>query len=216
MSRIGVTVVLVTAGAACAQSNIDESLKYAWQENIGWMNWRDADGGDAGVVVGESFLSGWIWTENCGWISVGDGTPGGGDMYLNDVGSDHGVNIANDGTLSGFGWGENIGWINFDTEAALGAFGDEARFDAKSGRFRGYAWGENVGWFNLDDGEHYVAVGGGCAADCDENGQLNILDFVCFQNEWMQQSAKGDCDGNGLYNILDFVCFQNAFTSGCP
>jgi len=44
---------------------------------------------------------------------------------------------------------------------------------------------------------------------------LNILDFVCFQAEWQQQTAKGDCDGNGVYNILDFVCFQNAFTKGC-
>ena len=52
-----------------------------------------------------------------------------------------------------------------------------------------YGWGENIGWINLDDAEHYVAVGGGCAADC---------------------------DGNGLLNILDFVCYQGAFTAGCP
>jgi len=54
-----------------------------------------------------------------------------------------------------------------------------------------------------------------CIADCDDNGVLNILDFVCFQNEWQNQTDKGDCDGNGTYNILDFVCFQNEFVAGC-
>ena len=57
---------------------------------------------------------------------------------------------------------------------------------------------------------------GGCFADCDGNGVLNILDFVCFQQEWQNQTASGDCDANGVYNILDFVCFQGAFQAGCP
>ena len=61
------------------------------------------------------------------------------------------------------------------------------------------------------------SVGCGCAiADCDGNCELNVLDFVCFQNEWQSQTNAGDCDNNGLYNILDFVCFQEAFVKGCP
>jgi hypothetical protein len=55
-----------------------------------------------------------------------------------------------------------------------------------------------------------------CAADCDSNGMLNILDFLCFQGQWLKQTAQGDCDGDGVYNILDFVCFQVAFMAGCP
>jgi len=47
-----------------------------------------------------------------------------------------------------------------------------------------------------------------CIGDCDENGVANILDFVCFQQEWAAQTELGDCDDNGAYNILDFVCFQ--------
>jgi hypothetical protein len=56
----------------------------------------------------------------------------------------------------------------------------------------------------------------GCAADCDGNGALNVLDFVCFQGQWQRQAPAGDCDGNGQYNILDFVCYQGAFQAGCP
>ena len=64
-----------------------------------------------------------------------------------------------------------------------------------------------------------ASLGGGgdvCIGDCNEDGNLDILDFVCFQLEWQAQTAKGDCDGNGEYNILDFVCFQLAWQEGCP
>jgi hypothetical protein len=74
-----------------------------------------------------------------------------------------------------------------------------------------------------NDGDYVVGqidisycTGGSCFADCDGNGLLNILDFVCFQAEWQNQTGAGDCDGNGLYNILDFVCFQGEFVKGCP
>jgi hypothetical protein len=55
-----------------------------------------------------------------------------------------------------------------------------------------------------------------CAADCNGDGALNVLDFVCFQQEWQGQTPSGDCDGNGVYNVLDFVCFQGQFQAGCP
>jgi hypothetical protein len=55
-----------------------------------------------------------------------------------------------------------------------------------------------------------------CTADCNADGVLNILDFVCFQGEWQNQTDAGDCDGNGQYNILDFVCYQGEFQAGCP
>ena len=56
---------------------------------------------------------------------------------------------------------------------------------------------------------------GGCAPDCNADGALDILDFVCFQAEWMNMTPAGDCDGDGQYNILDFVCYQALFTKGC-
>ena len=66
------------------------------------------------------------------------------------------------------------------------------------------------------DGLANVTPSDACAADCNGDGQLNVLDFVCFQTEWQNQTALGDCDGNGLYDILDFVCFQGEFQQGCP
>jgi hypothetical protein len=202
------------ATSAPAQTDIDSTHKYSWGENIGYMNWADANNGVQGVQIKPSYLAGYIWGENVGWIRVGDGTPGGGSQYTNASGADHGVNIEPNGDLWGYAWGENIGWVNFDTRDELKSSGKQARFDGF--RFRGYAWGENVGWINLDDDDVYVGAGGECEADCNGDGSLNILDFVCFQNLFKADSPGADCNGDGSLNILDFVCYQNAFKNGCP
>ena len=67
----------------------------------------------------------------------------------------------------------------------------------------------------VDMGAHETQ-GAVCAADCNGDGALNILDFVCFQGKWQGQDEAGDCNGDGAYNILDFVCFQGLFVAGCP
>ncbi|UCC30819.1 MAG: hypothetical protein JSU86_00800 [Phycisphaerales bacterium] len=141
----------VAVGFVLLSSNIDPAHKFSWDENSGWMNWLDADGGASGVVVASDHLSGYIWSENNGWINVGNG----GGPYANADDTNFGVNIKGDGDLEGFGWGENIGWVNFDTSSVAP---DQARFDSVIGRFRGFAWGENGGWINLDDTTHFVAT----------------------------------------------------------
>jgi hypothetical protein len=158
--QIVVIVGILATSAITGPSNIDPVDKYGWGENIGWLNFRDADGSDQGVRVRSTFLKGFIWGENVGWINVGDGAPGNGVHYANDPsdGSTFGVNIAPaTQELFGMGWGENIGWVNFDTRTALGPSSQQAKFDFAAGRFRGYVWGENVGWVNLDDPTHFVA-----------------------------------------------------------
>jgi probable HAF family extracellular repeat protein len=57
---------------------------------------------------------------------------------------------------------------------------------------------------------------GGCAADVNGDGALNILDFVAFQVLFVGGDPGADCDGNGALNILDFVCYQRLFQAGCP
>ena len=164
MNRIKVLLVIALSAAAAvatgvpAPSNIDPASKFSWGENIGWMNWRDADGAAQGVFVSSDHLAGYIWSENVGWINVG---PGGGP-YANATGLDFGVNVLPNGDLDGNAWGENAGWFNFGWGAGSSDPG-RARFDTANNRFRGYAWGENVGWVNLDDDEHFVAVEGAAA-----------------------------------------------------
>ena len=68
--------------------------------------------------------------------------------------------------------------------------------------------------------EHYetLLVDAPCTADCDGNGVLNILDFVCFQGLFVAGDVRADCDRSACadLNILDFVCYQQQFLAGCP
>ena len=59
------------------------------------------------------------------------------------------------------------------------------------------------------------AEAGGCAADFNGDGELNVLDFVAFQLAWSDQDPLADCDSSGTFDVLDFVCFQSAFLEGC-
>jgi glucose/arabinose dehydrogenase len=55
-----------------------------------------------------------------------------------------------------------------------------------------------------------------CAADCNADADLNILDFVCFQDKFTMADPAADCNEDGDLNILDFVCYQGLFQQGCP
>lgn len=227
MNLVNVIAVAATASTlspAVAQlTDIDSVHKFSWAENTGWMNWRDANASLNGVRLESTFLAGWIWSGSTGWIHVGNGSPADGLHYANADDSDYGVNIDPAvGDLFGLAWGENIGWINFDTRAALAAFGDQASFDSAAGRFRGFAWSENVGWINLDDATHYVATR--CIANWNADGIFNTADFVAYLNDFNaamagQPFTYSDPDiapPIGVLNTADFVAYLNAFTAGCP
>jgi hypothetical protein len=109
--------------------------KYAWGENIGWINLEPALG--QGVTVTDAAVTGTAWSENAGWISF-DPAFGG---------------IVNDGSgnLSGYAWGENVGWISFSCEdsgtCAVASYG--VVIDPCDGTFSGMSWGENIGWISF-------------------------------------------------------------------
>jgi len=57
-----------------------------------------------------------------------------------------------------------------------------------------------------------------CYADCDQStglGELDIFDFLCFQDRFVAGDPGADCDGSSVLDIFDFLCFQDAFVAGC-
>jgi hypothetical protein len=60
------------------------------------------------------------------------------------------------------------------------------------------------------------AVGGECYADCDESGELDFFDFLCFQDAFAAGDVYADCDESGDLDFFDFLCFQDEFAAGCP
>lgn len=59
-------------------------------------------------------------------------------------------------------------------------------------------------------------VGSPCYADFDRSGELDVFDFLAYQNAFQRRDYRADCDGCGDFNIFDFICFLNAFDAGCP
>jgi len=55
-----------------------------------------------------------------------------------------------------------------------------------------------------------------CYADCDESGELDFFDFLCFQFFFAAGDPRADCDEDGAYTFFDLLCFQNLFAAGCP
>ena len=206
-------VLLLAAAPALAQSNVSTTNKHAWGENVGWLNWRDANNTAQGVRFKGNHLTGYVWGENIGWINVGNGVVSPGTQYANTNNTNFGVNVDPiTGLMSGYAWGENVGWINFDTDAALGAFNQEARYDSGSDRFRGYAWGENIGWINLDSGESTKYVGF-CQADVTttgtspgdpdygvSDGNVDLADLLYFVNIWNTDLGTPTASPNSIAN----------------
>jgi hypothetical protein len=93
--------------ASTTSGTIDSTNRYAWSENVGWIDFGSSGGA---VTVTDSGFSGYAYGENIGWIVLSSVT-----------------NNA-EGTLSGYAWSENTGWIDFShvTISSGGIFGGYA------------------------------------------------------------------------------------------
>lgn len=132
-----VIIMMILGGGAVLAENIDpgnSGSKYAWGENIGWLNFKPSQG--PGVMVTSSSMSGYIWGENIGWVNLSCLNAGTCETVI------YGMQNDGIGNLSGYAWGENVGWINFAPA------GGGVTINA-CGEFNGYAWGENIGWISF-------------------------------------------------------------------
>lgn len=111
-------VFVFSVFASTTDGTIDSDYKYAWGENIGWINFGTTNGN---VHVTDAGLSGYALSENIGWLNL--------DNVTND----------GEGNLSGYAWSENAGWLKFNpTNGGV--------IINSSGEFTGSALGENIGW----------------------------------------------------------------------
>jgi len=128
-----------------------------------------------------------------------------------DVSRSAGSNPGQTFMISYFDDGELV----FDEIVTLGEINDwtTLSFDGTFDRVAFQGSQNGFSPFGIDNIQ--FEAGAACFADCDGNGALNILDFVCYQGLFQSGDEAADCDGNGDLNILDFVCFQGAFQDGC-
>jgi len=80
----------------------------------------------------------------------------------------------------------------------------------------------HTGFANDDQGPYQLQASGvgqvrpfTCYADIDGNSQLDLFDFLAYQNLFDAGDLEADCDEDGDLTLFDFLCFQNAFDLGC-
>lgn len=103
------------AFASSTDGTIDSTYKYAWGNNIGWVNLGTSGGN---IHITDSAITGYAWSQNYGWINMNPASSG----IVND----------GEGDLSGHAWGQNLGWIDFGNVGI-----------SSSGQFSGAAVVEN-------------------------------------------------------------------------
>lgn len=145
---MALALAVLLAGSAAFAENINpanDGSKYAWSENMGWINAQPSGPGGPGVQVSDATLTGYAWSESAGWISL---------SCANDNScstSSYGVTNDGCGTLSGYAWSENTGWINFScsTNGSCATASYGVQINPKTGIFSGRAWLENAGWITF-------------------------------------------------------------------
>lgn len=184
---------------ALADTTFDQSEKFAWSGNCGWIGFRhDRPASPEGVIFGGAFLSGHAFCANFGWIRFGNGDPSNGYAYAN-AGNDHGVNHDGQGNLSGYAWSANCGWINFGWAAISDP--NRPRVNLQSGVFSGYAWGANIGWINLGSG--LLTTQAMRNLDTDDDGIPDWWEMLHF-NDISEADDGTDIDGDGISDVSEY------------
>ncbi len=201
-----IAVMMILAAGICCGENIDPynlKMKYAWSENVGWINFDP--GWRSGAQVSSSELTGYVWSENVGWINLSP-------RYIGKNLSGYNIGVVNDGNgnLSGLAWGENVGWINFDPRYP----GEGRRPNPfahvrinSDGKFSGLAWGENIGWINFSLGNYSVQACKVC-----------MEDIEVFASEWLEHGKGWTSDVNNdmEVNLEDFAVLAANWLDYCP
>jgi hypothetical protein len=203
-TKLLLLIAATSATPALADTTFDNTEKFAWSANTGWISFRhDRPASPDGVVFGGAFLSGYAYSANLGWINLGNGSPENGHTYSN-TGSDHGVNHDGQGNLTGFAWSANTGWINFGWATISDP--DRPRVNLLTGEFSGYAWGANTGWLNLGTG--LLTTQSMSDADTDNDGIPDWWEKQKF-DDLTTANATSDKDGDGAPDLAEYHADTN-------
>jgi hypothetical protein len=193
---LAVTGVLMTLGLG--QSSVNATKRYAYGANTGWINFRPSS--PDGVVVTETFLSGFAYGANFGWINLGNGAPANGHTYANQSSADFGVNHDGMGNLSGYAYAANIGWINFGSAASSDS--NRPQINLLDGQFSGYAYSANTGWINL--GGDNLRTDTLVCIDTDADGMADSWEMAQF-SDLVTAGLTTDQDQDGVLDRDEYL-----------
>lgn len=186
------------AHASQTQGTIDSTLKYAWSDNAGWINFGASTGN---VQVTDAALTGYAWSSTYGWINL---NPAQG-----------GITNTSAGLLSGFAWGESLGWIDFSGVSIDG-----------TGHFHGAATGSLVGtltfdctncavvtdWRPLSDRSSTPPISGGGSGHAVSSGIPGLPPTGSCT--YLSTNHNPDITRDGRVDLLDFNALMVAWGTG--
>lgn len=89
------------AMASETDGTVSPTEKYAWGENMGWINFAPTNGSNyVGVEVTDTQVKGYAWSGDYGWIN------------FNPSSSGQGVTNTPSGQLGGYAWSASLGWVS--------------------------------------------------------------------------------------------------------
>lgn len=121
-----------------------EYYQWAWNDVIGWINWRVTDN----VMVKSDRLEGY-GSSGIGFVVLDCATTPAGNACGGGAGNWRVTNDSN-GNLAGWAWNENIGWISFNSATGGGSISYSVTINPASGDFSGWAWNDVVGWISFN------------------------------------------------------------------
>jgi hypothetical protein len=55
-----------------------------------------------------------------------------------------------------------------------------------------------------------------CAVDLNQDGVVNVSDFLLYLSLYAAGSSRADTNGDGLISVQDYLLFLNLYSAGCP
>jgi hypothetical protein len=187
--------ITLSGGSLDVQAAVVSTGSEYIANNFGSLNRWDSSGAFLGAVN----LSGFGSQNNEAEYPQGRGIAFGGGYYLT---YSNGVLSAWDGdgnrldttVLNGAGQG-------FDSHFSLSYTNDKFWVvDSSGGTWRGY---------------QVLPRGNPCYPDLNQDGTLDLFDFLEFTNLFNAGDDVADCEADGAFDLFDFLCYTNAFNAGC-
>ncbi len=127
-----------------ASTNIDSTNKWAWNDNLGWINFFSP----GTVNITPSLIQGYAVWESfpLSYIALDCATSPNGNICST---SNFGVTNVS-GTLAGWAWNDAIGWISFNCSNTATCATSNYSVTITSNDFSGWAWNDAIGWISFN------------------------------------------------------------------
>ena len=163
-----------------AATNIDLTYKYAWNDNIGWIDFGYSAGN---VNVTSTQLSGYA-SSSVGFIALDCATSPNGNICGT---SNFKVSNNGSGNLTGWAYNDNIGWISFscqnETPSVCSSYPYyQVMINNSTGDFSGWAWNDNIGWisFNCQNTSSCASTNYKVTISAGEFNGWGLNDAICW------------------------------------